>query len=168
MFIVSLIEKYWIWYFKMTVLFLRLEFFESKNNTFRTFSRNLLFGSFWKKIFGFSRWIFDSFCWSLLPGGGACGLIALSLSARPLHFFFLSLHLLSTPITYSKYENWIRDTLYRDNIYEDFVRSRDQKVKSEEEKRSKWLTGTNGTYDLNSHVPSSSPFAKSNSKFWPI
>ena len=36
-------------------------------------------------------WIFWIFCWSLLPGGGACGLIALSLSARPLHFLFFSL-----------------------------------------------------------------------------
>ena len=147
---------------------LRHDFFESKNNTFRTFSRNLHFGSFWRNFFSDFRGGFWIFCWSLLPGGGACGLIALSLSARPLHFFFLSLHLLSTPITYSKYENWIRDTLYRDNIYEDFVRSRDQKVKSEEEKRSKWVTGTDGLNDLNSHVPSISPFAKSNSKFWPI
>ena len=43
------------------------------------------------KIFGFLWWIFWIFCWSLLPGGGACGLIALSLSARPLHFLFFSL-----------------------------------------------------------------------------
>ena len=118
-------------------------------------------------FFGFSRWILN-FLLEFVAWRGSMR-VNRSLTQRAASsFLFLSLHLLSTPITYSKYENWIRDTLYRDNIYEDFVRSRDQKVKSEEEKRSKWLTGTNGTYDLNSHVPSSSPFAKSNSKFWSI
>ena len=32
-------------------------------------------------------------------------------------FLFLSLHLLSTPITYSKYENWIRDTRFIEITY---------------------------------------------------
>ena len=117
--------------------------------------------------FGFSRWILN-FLLEFVAWRGSMR-VNRSLTQRAASsFLFLSLHLLSTPITYSKYENWIRDTLYRDNIYEDFVRSRDQKVKSEEEKRSKWVTGTDDLNDLNSHVPSSSPFAKSNSKFWPI
>ena len=152
----------------MTMVSLRFQFFGSKNNTFRKFSRNLLFGSFWRNfIFGFSRWILN-FLLEFVAWRGSMR-VNRSLTQRAASsFLFLSLHLLSTPITYSKYENWIRDTLYRDNIYEDFVRSRDQKVKSEEEERSKWVTGTNGTNDLNSHVPSISPFAKSNSKFWPI
>ena len=150
----------------MTMISLRFEFFESKNNTFPTFFRNLLFGSFWKKNFGFSRWIFDSFCWSLLPGGGACGLIALSLSARPLHFFFFLFTCYPPPSL--TLNTKIELEIHFIEIYEDFVRSHDQKVKSEEEERSKWVTGTDSANDLNSHVPSSSPFTKSNFKFWSI
>ena len=151
----------------MTMISLRHEFFESKNNTFRTFSRNLYFGSFWRFFFSDFRGGFWIFCWSLLPGGGACGLIALSLSARPLHFFFFFLFTCYPPPSLTL-NTKIELEIHFIEIYEDFVGSRDQKVKSEEEKRSKWVTGTDGLNDLNSHVPSISPFAKSNSKFWPI
>lgn len=143
-----------------------MNFSSRKITLFRHFSETYFSVVFEKKIFGFSRWIFDSFCWSLLPGGGACGLIALSLSARPLHFFFFLFTCYPPPSL--TLNTKIELEIHFIEIYEDFVRSHDQKVKSEEEERSKWVTGTDSANDLNSHVPSSSPFTKSNFKFWSI
>ena len=72
----------------MTMVSLRFQFFESKNVTFGNFPETYFSVVFEEILFSDFRGGFWIFCWSLLPGGGACGLIALSLSARPLHFFF--------------------------------------------------------------------------------